>query len=1070
MPFLPVKKSIDYTFIFGKKATADLRTGSKILAASFVFFTIFSLIPNDLFVAHAINVGGASGRAIGAGGVFRVLPGATFGGSKTGEGGGMTLEEAIAALKAIMKGQFNDPAFIQALIAYMADTGADIKTLDTNPQQFVDNMTKYIISTNPDAQGKALDEIAKESPAGSFPISTGTLTDAQKATLKNSATTLTTTTVTTKDSSTGKTTKVTVTSSTAAALAIRQWTNLKMPLNADNLQEYAAAHGERVNPNTGKVEYYSSSLKTWVVDASVENTLSGHVVQLDDTDACVDAFGQGWLGSGGGSGGSSKGGSSSGGSSGGGTTEPVKPTITNTTNAVQSCANPILSVSTNRAAACQYNESGGFNYGNGTSFSTSGNYNHNTGLSNLANGDHTYYIICKDNSTGGVSDALKVEFKVDLSLDPENAPKVTSATSDKQTNSTPELAVITDRKATCQYKNSSFTFGAGTALATSNNYSHSVSIASLADGSHTFYVICRDNTTNAVSAAKQVTTLLDRTTGNEPVITNTTNSYQTVSNPLMSITTTRNSTCQYKDSSFAYGSGTQFTTDGATSHSVQLNNVSDGQHTYYVVCKDAASGAINTSAAQIIFTVAATAPTVNNITPASQTGSDPVLAVTTDRPASCQYKDSSFTFGAGTALATSNNYSHSVSIASLADGSHTFYVICRDNATGALSGAKQIVTALDRSTVAGAPVLTNATLDYQTTSSPILLINTNIAATCQYKDSSFAYGSGTQFTTDGATSHSVQLNNVSDGQHAYYVICKGVASNVSSGAGYQVIFTVSAGGNVNNCASLSSNDRKNDNNRSNAGNTDANSVYPWQAAETGTRERFAKVDWHAGYQFTPNKNGRVTQLCGYFDSGATNKVTLFNGTYEELASAQVAGSGSWRCVDISPVSIEVDKRYYVIARVENNPIYFEYKSGLLPKNSGNVVIEAGIRQTIINSNFKTDIVKYDYMIFGLVDVKITYSQSGTAGPSISSIGPVGTVNSSSAKISAQTNQSSTCRFDRDDIGYGQMSYALPNEINNTFSQKVCNLENGSYTFYVRCKNSAGAENNASTPIQFNVAQ
>ena len=563
-------------------------------------------------------------------------------------------------------------------------------------------------------------------------------------------------------------------------------------------------------------------------------------------------------------------------------------------------------------------------------------------------------------------------------------------------------------------------------------------------------------------------------TNAKPVVTNTTNANQTSASPILSVSTDRAASCQYNSAGgFTYGSGTTFSTTGNYNHNSTLSGLANGQQTYYVVCKDNLSGGMSDTL-KIVFTVDLSldpnnAPVVASTTPSTQTSATPTLSVTTDRPATCQYSQNATTTSSFIAMTTSDSYSHSVSISSLADATYTFYVVCKDKTTAAASAAKQIITTLSRSVIAGAPVVTNTTASYQTTGSPILSVTTDSASTCQYSRSYFAYGNGTLFTTDGSTSHSVQLSGLVSGQYNYYVICQRTSNSVASAAGFQIVFTVNIGTVTNTCANLSSNDRENDGDRSNAGNTSGNSVYPWQAVETGTREKFTKVDWYAGYQFTPNKDGQVTQLCGYFDSGVTNKVSLYNGSYTTLTSAEITGNGSWQCVNVSPAAVSTDSRYYVIARVQSNPIYFEYKSGLFPKNSGNVTIEAGIRQTVIDSQFMTAIVKYDYMTFGLVDVRISYAQTSAAGPAVSSVVPVGTVSGSSTTISAQTDAGATCRFDRDDVGYDDMSYSLPSTSSGVFSQKVCGLENGSYTFYVRCKSAGGTENNSSTLIQFQIA-
>jgi len=562
-----------------------------------------------------------------------------------------------------------------------------------------------------------------------------------------------------------------------------------------------------------------------------------------------------------------------------------------------------------------------------------------------------------------------------------------------------------------------------------------------------------------------------------PNIVNITNAVQTIGRPTLAVATDRSATCQYNGAGdFSYGRGTTFDTTGGFSHNSSLPGMASGAKTYYVICQDNATGGVS-NAFKVEFRVdlsadPANAPIVVNVTPATQTGGNPVLAATTDRPAICQYKkDSTFNYGSGNMMATDDNYRHSVSIASLADGSYSFYIICKDNATGVASAAMAVAAALSRAAVdESAPVVTSTTNTYQTVKNPVLSITTDKAAICQYKKGgAFVYGSGTQFAADEGTSHSVQLDNASDGQQVYYAVCKYNSAGPAS-APLQIVFTVNAG-TSDVCLDLSSNDRKNDANRSYFGDADTDSTYLWQSVETGTRDKFKKVDWFAGYQFTPEIDGKIVQLCGYFESGVTNKVSIYSGSYAELASAQVAGNGAWKCANINPLEIKADKRYYVIARVKDNPIYYENKSGMLPKTANNAVIEAGIRQTKnIDNGFKSDIVKYDHMIFGLVDVKVSWAPASIAGPAISSAAPSGTISGSSAMLALQTDQSADCKFDREDTAYSKMSYTMPRISANNHGQKICGLENGSYTFYVRCKSGAGAENNGSGTIQFVVAQ
>jgi hypothetical protein len=212
----------------------------------------------------------------------------------------------------------------------------------------------------------------------------------------------------------------------------------------------------------------------------------------------------------------------------------------------------------------------------------------------------------------------------------------------------------------------------------------------------------------------------------------------------------------------------------------------------------------------------------------------------------------------------------------------------------------------------------------------------------------------------------------------------------------------------------------------------------------------------------------VTELCGYFESG-NNKVSLYNGSYKELASATISGSGDWKCARISPVTIYNDKNYYVIARIKDNPVTYEYKSGLFPRGSEDAVIVAGIRQLATNS-FGTEIKKYDYMMLGLVDVRIRFNSESTTGPGISDASPSGDVDDSNTELYVKTDKAATCKYGREDVEYSDMKYTFGKTAGTEHQQKICNLEDGPFTWYVRCKDtSSKKENDASTLIQFEIS-
>jgi hypothetical protein len=188
-----------------------------------------------------------------------------------------------------------------------------------------------------------------------------------------------------------------------------------------------------------------------------------------------------------------------------------------------------------------------------------------------------------------------------------------------------------------------------------------------------------------------------------------------------------------------------------------------------------------------------------------------------------------------------------------------------------------------------------------------------------------------------------------------------------------------------------------------------------------------------------------------------------------MASATIDGTGDWECAKIKAVTVKNDKNYYVVARIENKPINYEYESGMLPVKSGDAQVVAGIRQ-LATEKFGKEIKKYDYMMFGLVDVRITFVWENGQGPEISDVSPVGSVDGGDTELYVETDKAATCKYGRDDVEYSEMKYTFGKTAGTKHQQKICNLDEGDFTWYVRCKDaSTKKENDGSTLIQFEVS-
>jgi len=128
-------------------------------------------------------------------------------------------------------------------------------------------------------------------------------------------------------------------------------------------------------------------------------------------------------------------------------------------------------------------------------------------------------------------------------------------------------------------------------------------------------------------------------------------------------------------------------------------------------------------------------------------------------------------------------------------------------------------------------------------------------------------------------------------KHTYYVICKDTASGEYNTTPTQIVFTLNVNNPANTCATLTSNDRQNNNRRSTSGSGTNDSAYLWQAVEKGKREKFDQVDWYAGYQFSLGEDGTATELCGYFEEGEKNTVYLLTVLTKQLLRPKLRERG-----------------------------------------------------------------------------------------------------------------------------------------------------------------------------------
>lgn len=144
-------------------------------------------------------------------------------------------------------------------------------------------------------------------------------------------------------------------------------------------------------------------------------------------------------------------------------------------------------------------------------------------------------------------------------------------------------------------------------------------------------------------------------------------------------------------------------------------------------------------------------------------------------------------------------------------------------------------------------------------------------------------------------------------------------------------------------------------------------TYVWQTAETGALGGFSDQNIFAGYQFSPNKEGVISELCGFFTG--THFVSLYDKSFRLLASASISSYERWNCAVITPVAVSKGQLYYAAAEIVGGPAYFRSQStDLLPATAGGVTIKLGVSQKI-DAAFGKNLKTYTYLVPGMVDIK-----------------------------------------------------------------------------------------------------
>ena len=444
------------------------------------------------------------------------------------------------------------------------------------------------------------------------------------------------------------------------------------------------------------------------------------------------------------------------------TTAPVAPTITAPPdNSFQNSTTVTLSGTAEAGATVEVFEGA---TSRGTVVATGGTWTRS--IPSVGEGSHTYTATARD-AAGNVSGNSNAR-TITVDVTAPAAPVIGGSNSTQNTN-TVTLTGTAEPGATVTVLEGATTRG----TASAPNGAWTVTLNSVSDGSHSYVATARDAAGNSSGNSNTRTITVDTTAPAAPVIGGS-NGAQNTSTVTLTGTAEANAVVEVFEGATSRGSAVA--TGG--NWTVTVNGVADGAHNYVARATDAAgnvSGSSNTRTITV-DTVAPNAPIIGGAN-ATQNSSTVTLTGTGEAGATITVLEGATT--RGTATATGGTWS--VTINSVADGSHSYVVTARD-AAGNTSGNSNTRTIVVDTVAPNAPVIGGSN-GAQNTSTVTLSGTAEAGATVTVLEGATTRGTAT--ATGG--NWTVTINIVADGTHSYVATARDAAGNTSGNSNTRTI-------------------------------------------------------------------------------------------------------------------------------------------------------------------------------------------------------------------------------------------------------------------------------------------
>ncbi|MEM4347706.1 MAG: Ig-like domain-containing protein, partial [Candidatus Altiarchaeota archaeon] len=591
-----------------------------------------------------------------------------------------------------------------------------------------------------------------------------------------------------------------------------------------------------------------------------------------------------------------------------------------------------------------------------------------------------------------------------------------------------------------------------------------------AEGSNTLYVRCKDTAGNVMTSSTQITFTVDSVA---PYVTAATPQGGYYTSPAtISVTTNEDSTCKYDTQDIAYGSMANIMTEGAGNvHTATPTPASDGLIHYYIRCKDDSQNNEMTSSVLVYYIYDSTNPsTPSLISPSSgsRLNSAPTLvwSESTDLNGVSYYVLELDKETDGIFETTYNVYTTSYTLtgaywSSIPEGATAAWKVKAVDYSGR-SSAYSTVFFFTKDTTA--PTFTSTTGTSFNTRSVLLTGTTNEAATCRFDTTDVAYGSmayafGNLDVTTFAANYFA-----AEGSNTLYVRCKDTAGNVMTSS-TQITFIVDSTAPLITASSPQGGYK---------------TAVPVTLSVTTNEAATCKYDTqdreYGSMANTFSTTGGTTHTTG---------VSPSDGTYHYYVRCQDSYGNVMLASTVLYFTLDTVVPTYSIVSVD--PSIAKQGTEVTVTFLASEELKAAINPTVTIGGLSATLYARDgkYFVYkrtltgseangeivisggedlaGNTATQLTNSlllMVDFVAPTITGTAPTGTLNTGSVTLMVNTSENAICKFSEFNVGYDTMDMMAGSGTEHV--KTLYGLPSGGYTFYFRCRDTAGNEGNLAT--------